>query len=134
MGRGDTAAAQPMREAKIEVRRIDTEKKVGRLAAEAIIERATDAQQLRQPQDGVDKAHDREALHGIQRLHSLGLHLWAANAHNLDITGKSPERGDTARTQGVPGRLTCHHRYAKRCLPDDTSWTLALFQYARQGH
>ncbi len=93
-----------------EIRRIDANEHIGLALDQAGNQAAATRQQLGQPTQYFDQAHDRQALHGEIADQPLGLHARAAHADELDVWVLDLERLHQACTENVAGCLAGNQR------------------------
>ncbi|MNZ87288.1 hypothetical protein D3C78_1061400 [compost metagenome] len=124
----DAGATQLQLDAKIEVRRIDTDEHIGTRVDQGTDQFLAPTQQLRQTAENLDQPHHRQALHGEIGIEPFRLHPRAANADEADVGVPRLERLHQAGTEDVPGRLagdqgnTERRSHDQRVMPRVALW------------
>ena len=109
----DAGAAQFEFEAKVEIRRIDTDEHI-RLGGYQITRQLTAAaKQLEQAAEHLDQAHDRQAFHGEIGAQPLGFHQRATDPDEPHLRVARLECTHQTGAQNVAAGLARNQRYAE---------------------
>ena len=71
--------------------------------------RAANAQQFGQALEGLDKTHDRQAVHRKHAVQTLLFHQGAADTLYLQVRETHPQCREHPRAENIPGGFTSEH-------------------------
>ncbi len=105
---GNAGPLQPPLQPQIEIRRVDADEQIGRLAQKMLSQRPADAQDGGQAAHGLHVAAHGQGFHGEQGVHTGGDHFRAADALEAGPWQPRLKRPDEMAAQQIARRFSRH--------------------------
>ena len=106
---------------KIEIGGIYTDKNIGGVVAEVTVQRPSDAQQLGQSLEWLNKTHHREPIHGIHAGKALRFHQRTTHTLYHQVGTPLAQRRQYSGAKNIAGGFSRQNAYAQATRPHLTN-------------